>query len=212
MMLSSVRQQPVFPTAVSFNVRTPVCSWLNLVFMSVPTCSSEGPLLRGDLQLRQHLRPVVRRPVGEMHVPPRLRGQSGEDGVRQRWEGLPQRVRAPPARLQEPEEHTSAVPGALRWALPSWDYFSSRLWHFLDSETNVGIRVCQEFRWGISLFILFSVRLEWKVSTTIALSPKITLLFFLDVFCWSPSPRSIYYLQLLLFLPHIPHLLTERLC
>lgn len=76
--------------------------------------SSEGPLHGGDLQLRKHLRPVVGRPVGKMHVPPRVRGQSRADGVRQRREGLPQRVRTPPACLQEPEEHPSAVPGPLR--------------------------------------------------------------------------------------------------
>lgn len=75
--------------------------------------SSEGPLHGGDLQLRKHLRPVVGRPVRKMHVPPGVRGQSRADGVRQRREGLPQRVRTPPARLQEPEEHPRAVPGPL---------------------------------------------------------------------------------------------------
>lgn len=105
--------------------------------------SSEGPLHGGDLQLRKHLRPVVGRPVGKMHVPPGVRGQSRADGVRQRREGLPQRVRTPPARLQEPEEHPRAVPGPLWWALPFCFSHQQRVDHVCLQLWLLFLRIAQ---------------------------------------------------------------------
>ena len=121
--------------------------------------SSKGPLHGGGLQLREHLRPVVGRPVGKMHVPHRVRGQSRADGVRQRREGLPQRVRTPPARLQGPEEHPGAVPGPLWWVWPFCLNRQQRVDHicgfFPPCSTRAPLPIVVSSQWlsQVSLFI-----------------------------------------------------------
>ncbi|XP_067095244.1 LOW QUALITY PROTEIN: agrin-like [Osmerus mordax] len=47
-------------------------------------CALKDPCSEVSCSYRQHLRPVVRRPVGQVHVPPELRGRGPGGGVRQR--------------------------------------------------------------------------------------------------------------------------------